>query len=199
MRELQQDSWQEERGGAGWPVRPWQGHPLVAGGVCLALAVGAWYGLLWGFRQTAEVGAPARARVATAQHADTQPVPKTGRVVLGPPASPPSLHRVPAAPRSSPRPSIVQVQDLKRFGSAIKDEPIQAVAPVGRAVRGAVLLSQQLSGDASPSRPPVLQERGGGTCQRVHSLATPWVRVMADTPGAQRWHHSAVEALNRPF
>jgi hypothetical protein len=108
MRDLQQNSWPGERAGAGWAVRLRPGHPLVAGALCLALAVGAWYGLLWGFRQTPELGASAPGRIAPAQEADTQPPPETRRVVLGR-RTPPSLPRVPAAPRGSSKPSVSKI------------------------------------------------------------------------------------------
>lgn len=115
MRDLQQNSWPKERAGADWAVRPRPGHPLVAGALCLALAVGAWYGLLWGFKQTSEVGVSAPGRVAPAQHADTQPPPATRQVALGPrtpPSSPPRLSaapRAPVAPRASPEPSVSKI------------------------------------------------------------------------------------------
>ena len=106
MRNLQQSSWPDERAGAGWAVRPRPSHPLVAGALCLALAVGAWYGLLWGFKQTPEGGASAPGRVAPVQEADPQPTPETRPAVLGRRTPPASLPRVPATPRGSPKPSV---------------------------------------------------------------------------------------------
>jgi hypothetical protein len=103
MPDLQPNSWPGERSGAGGPVRPRPAHPLMAGALCVALAVGAWHGLLWGLKRTAEVGASAAGSVAPAKVTDTQPTSDTRRVVLGPRPSPsPPPPRVSAAPRSSP-------------------------------------------------------------------------------------------------
>jgi hypothetical protein len=71
------------------------------------------------------------------------------------------------------------VREPERLPSSIKAEPIQAVAPLGGAGWGAVLLSQQLSGDAPAPRPRVLQERGGSTRPRLQTVTPAWLRVMA--------------------
>jgi len=110
MRDLQPNSWPDGRADAGWPARPGSGHPFVVGALCLALAVGAWHGLLWGLKRTAEVGASTPESVATAKDADTQPTPDTRRVVLGPGPSPaPPLPGVSAAPLSSPQPPMPKI------------------------------------------------------------------------------------------
>jgi hypothetical protein len=109
LEDIHETSWPEERAGTGWPAQPRPGHPLVAGAVCLALAVGAWYGLLWGFTQKAQVGGTAPTRVGPGLNTGAPAVPDTGRVVLGPRTSPPPLPHVPAAPRSSPKPSMRKI------------------------------------------------------------------------------------------
>lgn len=109
MGDLQQDSWPAKGTGARWPTQAGPRHPLAAGALCVALAVGAWYGLLWGFGRTEEVGATVPRGIASAKTADTRPRPEARRVVLAPriPSSLPSS--VPAAPRGSPKPSMSKV------------------------------------------------------------------------------------------
>jgi hypothetical protein len=95
VAETQQNSWLDERNGGAWSVRPGLSHPFAAGVLCLALAVGSWYGLLWGFRQTTEVAASS---------------PEARRVDLGPDTTSSSLKRVPAAaPPAAPKPSVPQI------------------------------------------------------------------------------------------
>lgn len=108
MRDLPQDSWPAERAGARWPLQPGPRHPLAVGALCVALAVGAWYGALWRLGQPGEAGASVPGRVVPAQAADTQSGRETRRVVVPPrtTSSPPSA---PAAPRVSPKPSTSKV------------------------------------------------------------------------------------------
>ena len=73
----------------------------MAGALCLALAVGAWYGLLWHFRQPEE-GEPVSERTAPVQTADTQPVQRTEGVVLAPPAPSPAPPVSPPVAPSEP-------------------------------------------------------------------------------------------------
>jgi hypothetical protein len=108
MTDLQQHSWPAAHAGARWPTQPGPRHPLAAGALCIALAVGTWYGLLWRFGQTEEVGATVPPGVAPAKAVDTQPRRETGRVVLAPRTAP-SPSPVPAAPRGSPPPSMSKV------------------------------------------------------------------------------------------
>jgi hypothetical protein len=109
MGDLQQNSWPAKGTGARWPTQAWPRHPLAAGALCVALAVGAWYGLLWRFGRTEEVGATVPRGIASAKAADTQPRPEARRVVLAPriPSSLPSS--VPVVPRGSPKPSMSKV------------------------------------------------------------------------------------------
>jgi hypothetical protein len=124
MRDPQPNSWLAGRAGAGWPARPGSGHPFVAGALCLALAVSAWHGLLWGIKRTAEVGAPAPGSVATAKDADTPRMPDTRRVVLGPRPSPaPPLPGAPGAPRSSPGPRTSPPPPLPRVSATPLSPP----------------------------------------------------------------------------
>jgi hypothetical protein len=108
MRAVQQHSWPVERTGARWPIQSRPRHPLAAGALCVALAVGAWYGLLWRFGQAGEVGASVPQGVAAAKAADTQPRRETRRVVLAPRA-PSSPSPTPAAPPGSPKRSMSNV------------------------------------------------------------------------------------------
>jgi hypothetical protein len=87
---MQQDSWLEERPDSVWSVRSRPAHPLAAGVLCVAVAVGAWHGLRWGLSQVNEVSRPAPRRSALKQATDTQVMPKAPHVALGPvtPTSP---------------------------------------------------------------------------------------------------------------
>jgi|SRR6185503_10456452 len=140
MRDLQPDSWPDERAGTGWPGRASSGHPIVAGVLCLAIAVGTWHGLLWALKRTAEVGGSVPAPVAPVRRADPQVRPDTHRVVLKP-RTPPPLPGVAAAPHSPPRPPRSSVLS----GSTPRSSPTPATPGTGSdsAPRG--------SGEPSPS------------------------------------------------
>jgi hypothetical protein len=103
MGDLQQYSWPAVRAGTRWPSQPGPRHPLTAGAVCVALAIGAWYGLLWRFGQTEEVGATVPRGIASGKAADTRPRREARRVVLAPAPPAPTPSRAPVAPRGSPK------------------------------------------------------------------------------------------------
>ena len=97
MTDLQQRSWPAAHADARWPAQPGPRHPLAAGALCILLAVGAWYGLLWRFGRTEELGATVPPGVAPARAADTQPRRETGQVALAPRTAP-SPSPAPTAP-----------------------------------------------------------------------------------------------------
>lgn len=109
MRDLQPNYWLAEQAGARWLVQSRPRHPFAAGALCVALAVGAWYGLLSRFGQTTEVGATVPGHGVPAQAADTQPRRETRQVDIPPrtpSASPPSAQ---TAPRGSSKTSMPKV------------------------------------------------------------------------------------------
>jgi hypothetical protein len=117
MGDLQHNAWPAARAGTRWPVQRGPLHPLAVGALCVALAAGAWYGLLWRLGPTEEVGATVPRGVAPAKAADAQPRRETRRVVTAPPTPAPAPSPAPAAPRGSPKPSVSKV--LRDWASKI--------------------------------------------------------------------------------
>jgi hypothetical protein len=134
MGDLQQHLWSAARSGAHWPIQPGPRHPLAAGVLCVALAVGAWQGLVWRLGQTAAVDAPVPPGVSTAK-AHTEPTRENRRLVVAPPAPSVSPSRTPAAPRRFPKPSMLKV--LRDWASKVlSTSPLKATSDSARRAPG---------------------------------------------------------------
>lgn len=104
MHDLQRHFWRVERAGAREPVPSAPRHPLAVGALCVAVAVGAWYGLLWRFGQAGGVGVTVPGRAAPAPDAETLTGGRTRSMVVAPATPSSSPARAPAGHSSSPPP-----------------------------------------------------------------------------------------------
>ena len=102
MGHPQEDPYPAHPGSARWPAHSGPRHPLAAGVLCVALAVGAWHGLLLRFGQEDILRGTVARSVSEAKAADSEPGKETRRVVLTrPPATPPT-----APAPSVPKPAV---------------------------------------------------------------------------------------------